>query len=766
MSNHRIIRITIMLTAIITLGILGNSQAGIPDIPAFEKNMKDKNEQTALTGNIESMIIKRPSAEFRLGPGRVALFNFGASRPCAMVYEGNGIFMYEPPDDIERGQLVKFTKREWLEDSFESLVIFFTAELDDFPDTSGFIREKAPGKAWKKLSSKMEDAFDHLHIHMPNKLIGDLLTEFPGFYFYADLNLSGVGHLVFKDDPMHADQYRIFKLRRIVGADDYDVLGGYSTDNGLPSQRGLQKIDITNYKIESKIEGSGKMNVKCRIEYTPLRWGCNFIEFQWYPENKKISAFDSNGDTLLVIHRKDEFGFGVVLNKPLEIGNPDYIDVIYECKSLKSVYGLIYVFGKTSWFPSNYIRDKATFELKYDIPKSYEVVSCGKRVDLNVENGRAVSRWIVDPAVEYVSFNVGVFENKEIIVEGFPPVKVFMSEQIDHKAIALYNAYFGNLSSGDMIGQVSADVTNSLAFFTSVFGPCPFDTIKATEIPFTGEGQGSPGLIHLTWSTFQSDDIQGYSESFRAHEVAHQWWGHVVDYESYRDVWITEGLATFSGLWFYELSVKDRKAVKSMLKLYREIIFEGSGSRQVGTKAGPMTIGYRLSSSKSSDYYNIVYRKGAYIFHMIRYLLHDYKTGSDDAFAAFLKDLAQSYKDKIITTPLLQELLEKHIGSDMTWFFDQWVYGTAIPEYKFSYESEKTADGKYAVVCGVKQEKVPDNFKMLVPITVIFDDDRYIHLKIWVDKPEADIELPNLPFKPKKIIFNTFDAVLCKVDYK
>ena len=53
-----------------------------------------------------------------------------------------------------------------------------------------------------------------------------------------------------------------------------------------------------------------------------------------------------------------------------------------------------------------------------------------------------------------------------------------------------------------------------------------------------------------------------------------------------------------------------------------------------------------------------------------------------------------------------------------------------------------------------------------VPITVLFEDDRYIHLKIWVEKPEADIELPILPFEPKKIIFNTFDAVLCKVDYK
>ena len=65
---------------------------------------------------------------------------------------------------------------------------------------------------------------------------------------------------------------------------------------------------------------------------------------------------------------------------------------------------------------------------------------------------------------------------------------------------------------------------------------------------------------------------------------------------------------------------------------------------------------------------------------------------------------------------------------------------------------------KYAVI----QEKVSDNFKMLVPITVLFDGDRYIHLKIWVEGPETVVDLPLLPLEPKDIVFNTYDAVLCR----
>ena len=30
------------------------------------------------------------------------------------------------------------------------------------------------------------------------------------------------------------------------------------------------------------------------------------------------------------------------------------------------------------------------------------------------------------------------------------------------------------------------------------------------------------------------------------HEMSHQWWGNLVGWESYRDQWLSEGLASFS----------------------------------------------------------------------------------------------------------------------------------------------------------------------------------------------------------------------------
>jgi hypothetical protein len=50
----------------------------------------------------------------------------------------------------------------------------------------------------------------------------------------------------------------------------------------------------------------------------------------------------------------------------------------------------------------------------------------------------------------------------------------------------------------------------------------------------------------------------------------------------------------------------------------------------------------------------------------------------------------------------------------MDWFFNQWVYGTQIPAYKFEYKvsSDGTLNGK------ITQSGVSDDFAMLVPIYV------------------------------------------------
>ncbi|MCP4583913.1 MAG: hypothetical protein GY839_20060 [candidate division Zixibacteria bacterium] len=760
------------------------------DVSLYLENFQKNSSQWALTGSIEKMRIVRDDAMFNLGPGVITVFDFGWDKPSAMVYKGAGVFTYTPPDIVELHQLLKFTDLGKLNHQFNTAVFFFTIPIDELEAQTGLTRQPVSKFDWDQIVIAQTDALEHREMFLPNFLLDGLLSEQRGDFFYADFHLDDIGHLVFRESPAFDDWYRLYDIKRSAGVKTADILGGWSPDDLLPTQRGVMPIDIYHYEINSKIETEGKMTVNCRIHYIPLLPDVKFLYFDWYYKNKVIAAYDSEEKYIHPVYKKEGFkflderrqesGLGLVLNKPTVVGDSDYVDIQIDSKSLRKHGTLYYIKSNTGWYPHSRFRDRSTYSLTYNCPGKYKVISCGRMIESVKEGGRLISKFELTQPFDYVTFNVGSFKEKEIIAEGYPPVGVYLANELyaisgtefenylseetpNRDGLTYSDTAHSYLVNVDKLKQAGTDVINSVAFFTSMFGPCPFDSLKVTSVPYYGTGQGSPGVIYLSWDAFFEEDLDGLDEQFRSHEVAHQWWGHLVDKESYRDTWITEGLSDYCGLWFYQLSAQNESAYKKMLKDYRDYIISGTGIGSVGSEAGPIVLGHRLSSTKSKDYTPIVYYKGAYIYHMIRYILHDYQTGSDDRFAAFLKDMTVKFKDEPITTQGLQRLLEGHVGGDMTWFFDQWVYGTFIPEYTFSYETRLMPDGKYKVICKVGQEKVPGDFKMLVPVTVIFEGGRFIHFKVWVNKPTDDIELPPLPYKPKEVIFNTYDAVLCKL---
>jgi len=780
-------------------------------------NFEKGNSQSILTGHIDNWTITRGNAQFAFGPGDLTLFDFESGRIAAMTYTGQGRFHYSPPNEVERYQLYRFTDSDTLDDSFDKLTLFFTVDLEQFPDTAAFNRTQVSKSAWNQLSDAAFEIFDHTWYNVANDLIGDLLADGAGSYFAALFDLKSRRQMLIVENPLFDDLFNLYSMERYSGLATYDKINGYSPDNDLPSERGFSPIDITHYDIDAKIGGDGDMDVKCWIHFMPIRSGRRHFQLYWNNKNELISARDSRGNPLLVVQRHkdaslfyykmDEANFGVIFDSPLEVGREDSILIYSKSGALEEIYGLFFIKDGVYWYPHNSARDIATYDITFDCPEQFQVIGCGDCISSRIQEGRCFSKWKLAQPAAYVSFDVGSFDSREFDVDSLAPIKIFASDKFRHGDMALSDlTYYGSLSQADILGAMGKDVTNSLAFFTSIFGPCQFDTIRAVEwlhkvgyysvidtmgaasglnrisvdtedkyayldatvatLPRFLIGEGSPGLLRLSYELYQSNRVGAQDDVFKANVAAFQWWGLMVDTEVDRDYWITYGLAHYCGLWFYQMSAKDKKSYDDFMNLERQRIMGGYGPESVGAKAGPVVMGHRLSSTKSEDFDNIVRDKAAYIFHMIRYLLHDYKTGNDDAFAAFLKDLAIKYKGKIITTEKLRALLEDHVGGDMGWFFDQWVYGTAIPKYTFSSKWENTLDKKYQVTCKVKQENVPDNFEMIVPITILFDDDKYIHFKIRVDRPETDIDLPFLPYEPKKIIFNTYDAVLCEVSYR
>ena len=146
-------------------------------------------------------------------------------------------------------------------------------------------------------------------------------------------------------------------------------------------------------------------------------------------------------------------------------------------------------------------------------------------------------------------------------------------------------------------------------------------------------------------------------------------------------------------------------------------------------------------------------------------MLVDLNTMNDDAFKHMLQDFFKTYQWKNPSTEDFKRIVEKHIGMDIDWFFKQWVYGSDLPTYEFSYTTSKEPEGEYRVDCRVVQENVHDDFKMYVPILIRFKGGKSARFRALIDQPTKEFTLPPLPLEPEKIVFNDLHSVLAKVKY-
>jgi aminopeptidase N len=143
---------------------------------------------------------------------------------------------------------------------------------------------------------------------------------------------------------------------------------------------------------------------------------------------------------------------------------------------------------------------------------------------------------------------------------------------------------------------------------------------------------------------------------------------------------------------------------------------------------------------------------------MLRVMLRNL-TKSDDLFVKVLADFLHAYDGKAASTEDFIASLTRTAPADWQWFFDEWVYGTAIPTYAWAWKAERGDGGQDVLALTVRQENVPDGFRMPVPVRIDFGGGKAGQAVVLVDEREETFRLP-LPAKPKKVELNPDFAVL------
>jgi hypothetical protein len=252
-----------------------------------------------------------------------------------------------------------------------------------------------------------------------------------------------------------------------------------------------------------------------------------------------------------------------------------------------------------------------------------------------------------------------------------------------------------------------------------------------------------------------------------------------VGWRSYRDQWIGEALANYCVLMMLEREHPQQIAL--MMQTYRQQLLEKNKRGRELREAGPVTLGLRLSSSKFPDAYDaIAYGRGTWLFHMLRYMLHDAarpprrgerrESNGDELFLQVLRTLQQRYAGKMMTLDDVQTAFEEDLPrslwyegqKSLNWFFDGWVNGTAIPRLRLT-GAKFLRKGNVILAAGtVRQDDAPTDLVTSVPIYAQVGAKTPVLLgRVFADGPTTNFRL-RAPAGARKLLIDPYETVLTR----
>jgi hypothetical protein len=703
------------------------------------------------------------AANFNFASGQGILLEGMNGKRLGFYFEGEGKIQLKAPTPVEMFSIKKFTKDEVFEHEFKKALFIYSPDVHDSV-FSGLALHAGPEKGGQKsdLKNYINELLD-FGLDMPAEMIPRLLSSAESPFVLSIVKAKRKTYY-FLYDPTQTESVQIFQEKQLYGFNMLQTITSffprshYETSEEPYERDQVEFVAPIHYDINTTIEKNTDIHSNCALTLranTDSLWG---LFFSHTYELEMDSIKRSDGTDLFFSKLKDYGTTRVMFDRPLMIDDTVTIIFHYHSKDIikKSAWGDFYNRAPASWYPRIGYLLPATYRLAFQTPEWLTFLCVGDKITDTVSGDWRYTEWISTRPIYMVSFNYGLFDSLTLSEPNLPTIKVYRSDA----------AHVGRLFGSDMLEVTGGDVQAALEFCSANFCSYPFREMVVTEIPYFARGQSFPGFLHLGWLSFEEDfnTKRDQADAFRAHETSHQWWGHIVGWKSYHDQWLSEGFAEYTSAWFMQTRDGDNKRFLDMLDAWKDQITQkGGGSGrywQEGSAAGPIWLGYRLSSTKSNDYFSLVYAKGGYVIHMLRMILFDFNNNSNDRFIELMRDFVRTYSGKKASTEDFKNLTEKHLGMDMDWFFDQWVFGIDIPTYRNEYEVIEE-NGQYIIKAHIKQENVPDDFKMVVPLVVEFENKSHTVLKFWVEGPETEYISKPLPYKPKKFIFNPYKAVLC-----
>ncbi len=415
----------------------------------------------------------------------------------------------------------------------------------------------------------------------------------------------------------------------------------------------------------------------------------------------QVNAVIRNGTPLTFTHSTDQL-LTIDLNKSLQTDEQDTLTVTYEGIPPSNGFGsfeqgthagnpivwtLSEPYGMRDWWPGKQdLVDKIdSMDVYITTPPGQLAAGNGKLMSITEQDGKLIHYWRHRHPI--VSYLVAL-------------------------AVTNYEAYsdFVHLTNGDSIEilnyiypenveQVKTQTKSSIDIMTlynELVGLYPYADEKYGHAQFGWGG----GEEHQTMSFMGS-----FSFGLQAHEMAHQWFGDKVTCGSWTEIWLNEGFATYLTGMTYENFSPDEFWPQWKSSTRNSIMSQPGGSVFVDDT----TSVNRIFNGRLS------YNKGAYVLHMLRWVV------GDDAFFTSLQDYLDTPGTAygFAKTAQLQNYLEDNSGIDLNEFFQDWYYGQGFPTYDLKWTQE--SDSLIFWLSQTTSHPSVSFFEMPVPISVYFN---------------------------------------------
>lgn len=483
----------------------------------------------------------------------------------------------------------------------------------------------------------------------------------------------------------------------------------------------------------------------------------------------------------------------VLLPRPLKSGETVRVEMDLEGNILDKLDGFSFFIRETDrWFPNTGQgpRHPAYFDTTMLLPKKFTGVSNGEPKECRTEDTdseKECFRFVTRHPISFPFFNLGknVRVDRGIAPDSQQtPIEVYTVPESLFE-FRTYDGITGPKTRQFNLSKTGPALVNkarvALAVYEEWFGPFPYAKLALTPHE-RGVGRGAASML-LLWkfaflSTTDGSQVWGrytsepwWVDAFVAHETAHQWWGNIAGIREDRDQWFSEGFADYGSLIYLEyvdLANGTQWRRKELENWHEKLMREDGYMHTVA----PVALGNRVNSSENrrgfenmrQDY---MYNKGGFIMHMLRTLARQ-QTGDDKRGDDLFKKAVRSFIDEhYLGAPSnldMQKSFSASYGTDLAWFFRQWVYGTGVPKLKFSYELDKGPEGP--LLRGRIVQKDTD-FKFPIAVTFLRGKGKKAdeaHYYQWIEQGDQTFEFGPLPWRPDEVELNKDLGLLCSID--